>query len=331
MECSARRRGRRRFAGVVAAVAAVVLMAVAAPAVAAPHASGVTADDGARVVAVEQVAPRQVDLAIDSPALGTTAKVRLLTPDGWGQRLGRSWPELWLLHGCCNDYTAWTAASDVASIGALRHVLVVMPEAGRTGFYSDWKGGTPGWERFHLQEVRQIVERGYGGSGRRAVAGLSMGGFGALSYAARHPGMFRAAASYSGVVDTTYPDGGVANVQQIVTGEGADPAALWGDPVADASVWAAHNPYDLAGRLRGIPTFLSCGNGEPGPLDPPGTGFNDFEHLFSLENQALADRLHDLGAAHLTTDFYGPGTHSAAYWQRELHRSLPMLLRAIGA
>ena len=46
----------------------------------------VTAVDGAHVVAEQQVAPRQVDLTIASPALGTTAKVRLLTPDGWGTR-----------------------------------------------------------------------------------------------------------------------------------------------------------------------------------------------------------------------------------------------------
>ena len=133
--------------------------------------------------------------------------MRLLTPVGWDDRRpGQRWPVLYLLHGCCGDYTSWTSLTDVASITALRDVLVVMPEAGNTGFYSNWwnagAGGPPAWETFHLREVRQILERGYGAGHRRVVAGLSMGGFGALSYAARNPGMFRATAAYSGVVDT---------------------------------------------------------------------------------------------------------------------------------
>ncbi len=133
------------------------------------------------VVAEEQVAPRQVDLSISSPALDAVEKVRLLTPDGWAERrAGQRWPVLYLLHGCCGDYTSWTGLTDVASIPALHDVLVVMPEAGDTGFYSDWwnhgEGGPPAWETFHLREVRGILEHGYGAGSRRVVAGLSMGG-----------------------------------------------------------------------------------------------------------------------------------------------------------
>ncbi|GAA2758761.1 alpha/beta hydrolase [Actinopolymorpha rutila] len=288
---------------------------------------------GARVVDEEQVAPRQVDLTIDSPALGTTAKVRLLTPDGWEHRSpGQHWPVLYLLHGCCGDYTSWTALTDVATIPGLRNVLVVMPEAGNVGFYSDWynagQAGPPAWERFHLTEVRRIVERDYGAGNRRVVAGLSMGGFGALSYAGRHPGMFRAAASDSGVVDTRYTPGATQFVLDLAGGYVDDPLRLWGDPRAQASVWAAHNPADLVPRLRHLPLYLSCGNGQAGPLDPPGRT-SAYETLFESENRVLADRLRQAGAHQLETHFYGPGTHSWPYWQRELHRSLPMLLDAL--
>jgi diacylglycerol O-acyltransferase / trehalose O-mycolyltransferase len=287
----------------------------------------------ARVVAEEQVAPRQVDLTISSPALGTEEKVRLLTPVGWDDRRpGQRWPVFYLLHGCCGDYTSWTSRTDVASIPALRDVLVVMPEAGDTGFYSDWwnagAGGPPAWESFHLREVRQILERGYGAGHRRVVAGLSMGGFGALSYAARHPGMFRATAAYSGVVDTVHTPGASDLVLQIAGRYVPDPLALWGDPRAQAHIWAAHNPVDLALRLRHLPVYLSCGNGEAGPFDPPGST-NDLEKLLESENVLLAERLNRMGARHLVTHFYGPGTHSWPYWERELHRSLPMLLDAL--
>ena len=69
-----------------------------------------------------------------------------------------------------------------------------MPEAGQVGFYSDWRarsGGPSRWETFHLTELRQLLERDWRAGNRRVVAGLSMGGLGAMAYAARHPGMFR--------------------------------------------------------------------------------------------------------------------------------------------
>ncbi|HEY6740640.1 MAG TPA: alpha/beta hydrolase family protein [Actinopolymorphaceae bacterium] len=281
------------------------------------------------VVAEERVGPRQVDLIIESPALDDLGKVRLLTPDGWDQRRrGQRWPVLYLLHGCCGDYTSWTTLADVQSIPQLRNVLVVMPEAGDVGFYSNWQDG-PAWETFHLREVRSIVERSYGAGSRRVVAGLSMGGFGALTYAARHPGMFRAAASYSGVVDTRNVPGATQFVLDLVGRYVPDPLALWGSPTEDTRVWAAHNPVDLARRLRHLPVFLSCGDGTTGPLDPPDRT-SELETLLLAENDLLATRLRESGARKLVTDFYGPGTHSWPYWERELKRSLPLLMDALG-
>lgn len=304
-----------------------------APGAAAPRMHRASATDHATVVAEEQVAPRQVDLTISSPALGTTSKVRLLTPTGWEHRRpGQRWPVLYLLHGCCGDYTSWTSLTDVATIPSLQGVLVVMPEAGNTGWYSDWwnygHGGAPAWETFHLTEVRGILEHGYGAGHKRVVAGLSMGGFGAMVYAARHPGMFRAAASYSGVVDNRHTPDAAETILGFVRGYHLDPLALWGDSAAQADIWAAHNPVDLAPRLRHIPLFLSTGNGENGPLDPPGVS-GGIEVLIHQENLLLAQRLNDVGARHVVTDFYGPGTHAWAYWERELHRSLPLLLGAL--
>jgi S-formylglutathione hydrolase FrmB len=137
-----------------------------------------------------------MDLTVESPALGRTAKVRLLTPDGWEQRRsGDRWPVLYLLHGCCDTYESWTLQTDVEELAQLRDVLVVMPEAGPAGWYSDWwnhgAGGPPAWETFHTRELRRVLEHDYGAGQKRVIAGLSMGGFGALSYAARNPGMFR--------------------------------------------------------------------------------------------------------------------------------------------
>jgi diacylglycerol O-acyltransferase / trehalose O-mycolyltransferase len=275
--------------------------------------SAPSADDGAAVVKRVQVAPRLVDLTIRSPALGTTARVRLLTPDGW--RAGRTWPVLYLLHGCCDTYDSWTRETDLARIPALRSVLVVMPEGGAVGFYSDWRGGRPGWETFHLVELRRILERGYGAGRRRAIAGLSMGGLGAMAYVARHRGMFAAAASYSGVL---HPLADARWLLGLFAAHTPDPQAIWGDPVRDRARWTAHDPTALAGRLRGVRLFVSSGNGPRDPIEARVFG----------ESRAFVGRLRRLHIP-VRADFYGAGRHDWPYWQRELHRSLPMLLGAI--
>jgi diacylglycerol O-acyltransferase / trehalose O-mycolyltransferase len=285
------------------------------------------AADGAAVVAERQVAPRIVDLTVQSPALGGTAKVRLLTPDGWSARHGRRhWPTLYLLHGCCDTYASWTRETDIGELPALRKVLVVMPEAGAVGFYSNWRGGAkPAWETYHLGEVREILERGYGAGTRRAVAGISMGGLGAMDYAARHPGLFRAAASYSGLL---HPLEDVRFYLSLFSAHTDDPLDIWGDPSRQRRVWAAHDPTELAGRLRGTRLFVSAGDGRPGPFEQPGQPEDVVETTVHREGRAFAGRL-QRGHIPFEADFYGHGFHNWPYWEREFKRSLPLLLSAL--
>jgi diacylglycerol O-acyltransferase/trehalose O-mycolyltransferase len=214
---------------------------------------------------------------------------------------------------------------------------VVMPEAGQVGFYSDWhnggRGGPPRWETFHPSELRRLLERDWRASTRRAVAGVSMGGLGAITYAPRHPGMFRAAASYSGLLHTRYEGGPIPGpqfVQNLLRAYDEDPDALWGDPDRQATVWAAHDPYDLAPELRGVELFVSVGNGGLGPLERPTTTAQaqQIEPALLPQNTAFVERLRQLGIP-VRFDAYGPGTHVWPYWQRELHRSLPQLLGAL--
>jgi diacylglycerol O-acyltransferase / trehalose O-mycolyltransferase len=322
---------RRRVAALVVLVACVAAACGSGhesrPRTGVPH-----ADDGAAVVAQTQVERRIVDLVIRSPAIGERARVRLLTPEGWsGRHPGRTWPVLYLLHGCCDTYDSWTRETDLARIAALRKVLVVMPTAGEVGFYSNWlnhgRRGPPAWETFHLVELRQILERGYGAGRRRAIAGLSMGGLGAMVYAARDRGMFRAAASYSGLL---HPLGDTRWMLGLFAAQALDPLAIWGDPAENRAQWAAHDPTELAGQLRGVRLFVASGNGEPGPYESSGARRDRIEATTYRESRAFAARLRSLRIP-LRTDFYGAGVHNWPYWQRELHRSLPLLLRAIHA
>jgi S-formylglutathione hydrolase FrmB len=274
----------------------------------------------ATVVGERKVAPRIVDLEIRSPALGATAHVRLLTPDGWNKGRGR-WPVLYLLHGCCDTYVSWTRSTDIERWSQLRRVLVVMPEGGDVGFYSDWKSG-PAWETFHLTDLRRLLERDYGAGTRRAIAGLSMGGLGAMDYAAREPHLFRGAASFSGLLHPLgYPDW----LLGLFASYTPDPLAIWGDPETNRQTWAEHDPSELAGELRGVGLFVSAGNGRPGPLDLEGQVRDPTEAGVLRQSRAFATRLREEGIG-ARIDFYGAGTHSWPYWQRELRRALPTLL-----
>jgi diacylglycerol O-acyltransferase / trehalose O-mycolyltransferase len=287
--------------------------------------------DRATVVDDRPVASRVRDLTIRSPALRGQARVRLLTPAGWSRRRGsRRWPVLYLLHGCCDTYDSWTRETAVERMRGLRDVLVVMPDGGRVGFYSDWRGGNgdpgPRWETFHLRELRTILERDYRAGPRRVVAGLSMGGLGAMGYTARNAGLFRAAASFSGLL---HPLGDPQSVFALLGAFTPDPLALWGDARRDRDVWARHDPTELATRLRGTPLFVSSGDGRLGRLDEPGRRRDPVEQIVRKQSRSFVQRLRELGLE-VTADFYGAGTHTWPYWERGLRRALPMLRAALG-
>jgi S-formylglutathione hydrolase FrmB len=313
---------RKRW--VWAAGAAIVAVVVVVVAVVVLRGRAATSEHtgGAQVVAREQVGERAQDLTVRSPALGSTTPVRVLLPQGWTPGSG-PWP---VLHGCCRpNHLVWVDEGGAQRLTSGLRAIVVIPDGGQVGFYSDWLRG-PKWETYHIKELIPLIEAEFGAGPQRAIAGLSMGGLGAMAYAARHPGMFQAAASYSGVLDTT---GDRSATRDLVRRNGEDPDALWGDPVTNKDVWDSYNPTALAGRLKDVRLYVSCGDGRPGPLDPPGASA-DFEDALLDQARDFTERAEQAGAR-ITTDFYGAGTHSFPYWERALERSLPMLREAIGA
>ena len=131
--------------------------------------------------------------------------VRVILPGGYDA--SQTYPVLYLLHGAGGSYQEWTQNTDIVSFTSAYRVIVAMPDSGHNadaGWYADWIDGSRHWESFHINDVIPYVEATYHGNGKRAIAGLSMGGYGAMYYAAAHPGEFKAAAEFSGAVDITY-------------------------------------------------------------------------------------------------------------------------------
>jgi diacylglycerol O-acyltransferase / trehalose O-mycolyltransferase len=274
---------------------------------------------GLRVVHEQQIDPRLQEWTVRTRALPGETRVRVLLPTGYGRHPRRRYPVLYLLHGCCDDYRAWTTHGDAEAITAGFPLIVVMPDGGRMGWYTDWyRAGRriqPEWETYHVRELIPWVDgrfRTIRGRGGRAIAGLSMGGFGALSYAGRHPGLFAAAASFSGALEI-------------------GSAAAWGSRSAHPARWRAHLPIELAPHLRSLALIeLRSGNGRPGPLDEPGLSEDckacRLERLVYPMNVRLHNRLRRLGIRHVWDD-YGPGTHVWPYWERDLRETLADLMK----
>ncbi|WP_046733082.1 alpha/beta hydrolase [Streptomyces humi] len=278
-----------------------------------------------RARAATWLGPRTLDVSVASAALGRSAPVRLILPSSFDDRPGPTYPVLYLLHGAHDDYTSWTRETDIEAFTADRDLIVAMPDAGPTGIPTVWRDGTD-YEAFQLQEVPALLARDYRASGVRAVAGVSTGGYGAMAHAARHPGAFTAAASYSGILDTTAP--GVPPVfDAILARENLAFLSVWGNPVLDLPTWRDFDPQARAAGLRGTGLYVSNGSGVIG-------GSGDL-YPEALES-ALWPSAHSFTATlallgiPVTTHYYSGGAHSWDYWRREFTSSWPLLAGALG-
>ncbi len=290
------------------------------------------ADHGIEVLGSQRIDSRLIDLTLSTPALARPTHVRVLLPTGYRKEKPRRYPVLYLLHGSFDDYRSWTDKGAAESITARRRLIVVMPDGGQGGWYTNWvnrgQGGPPEWETFHIGQLIPWIDdryRVFASRGERAIAGLSMGGFGAMSYPARHPGLFSWAGSFSGAVDIVnyLPVAAIIGIE--APADGGLPGDQFGDRVVDEANWRAHNPWDLAANLRKMKLVIDTGNGQPGPYDPPTTVFDPIENGVHAMSLSLHERLLSLGIPHIWND-YGPGTHSWPYWQRDLSEAMPSVM-----
>lgn len=283
--------------------------------------------------------PRCLELAVPVPT-GLKVpdnRVRVLLPRGYDAKRKPGYPVLVLLHPAEASYKGWTTHTDVLGLTEALDVIVVMPDGGGgeatsvAGWYSDWKDGSRQWASFHMGAVVPWIDATFNsaGAGHRAIAGPSMGGFGAMSYSARYPGTFAAAAAFSGAVDTMY----LAPASGPVFGAAGVSDGVWGSQVLDEATWRAHNPVDLAARLRGMTLLIASGNGVPGGAHADediaaGPASLFVEHSTYQLSLSLGRELDELGIAH-TDLYYGPGAHTWGYWRDDLSWALPQLLARI--
>jgi S-formylglutathione hydrolase FrmB len=267
-----------------------------------------------------------LELTIATPAFSAPAKVQVFLPVGYDAEPNRRWPVTYYLHGMQGDekrFKPWYGdlIKDFPSI-------VVAPDGGQGGFYSDWynggAGGPPMYETYDIDQLIPLIDgrfRTIAHRRGRVVIGESMGGYGVMTLAARHPDVFAAAASLSGAVDSNHY-GAIALISAGPPIQGGEPNAIYGPRATEEIRWHGHNPTDLADNLRSLALQVRTANGVPNP----GIGENPASadgascvveggvHMASVN---FHDALAALHIPHLYTD-YGPGCHTKGNFVREL-------------
>ena len=246
-----------------------------------------------------------------SETLGLSTSMTVILPQGTTRQIGMTGgerdgtPVLYLLHGLSDDDTIWTRRTSIERYAAPLGLAVVMPQVHQS-FYSNEVHGLPFWS-FLTEELPRLVSQFFNVSTRREdtfVAGLSMGGYGAMKWALREPWRFGAAASLSGAVAVSHPseqakrnDPQFAALMQRVFGDGPTDGTT--DDVLH--LMSRADPENLP------PLYVACGT-------------DDFLYPSNL---ALIDAATANGVP-LTLDL-GPGDHDWDYWDAKIQDVLAWL------
>lgn len=357
-----RRRQARPWAGggffaLVAAsslVASVLLPATAARAQACPGCSAVLGSgEGITVLSETQADARLLELQVTSAAVAGTLNIWVLLPTNYDATT--RYPVLYLLHGTSGTASDWVRNGNAEQASLGKPLIIVMPDVSLNDSGGSWctnwvdqSTGAANWETFHVDELIPWIDANLptiANRQGRAIAGLSMGGFCSMSYAARHPDLFETAAAYSGAPDIAYDPEAELGAIAIINGtevglDHVSPESIFGNPATDQVNWQAHDPATLAENLAHTDLLLYNGNGDPGPYDPnpvtsPSSVAANFpseglEWLIGQDNQLFHNRL---DALHIPSfwDDYGPGTHTWPYWTHDFADSLPRIMDAFAA
>ncbi|HTY63575.1 MAG TPA: alpha/beta hydrolase family protein [Acidobacteriota bacterium] len=212
--------------------------------------------------------------SFESQMLGAQERYSIFLPPSFSKDAARTYPVIYFLHGLNNDETSWT----VDRYGNIQNVLdqmigakkipelIMVHPRGDSSFYCNYLDGSKRYEDLITQELINYMETNYRaarGRENRAIAGTSMGGYGALKIAMKYPDRYAAVVGQSPIL---FP--------------GSNPLALseeakasrfysffinmlkpiFGDPVRQ-DLWDANNPLVLAKnrKLDGLKIYFDYG------------------------------------------------------------------------
>lgn len=147
-------------------------------------------------------------LEVESASMHKILKAPVVLPDSYESN-GKQYPVIYLLHGGQGSYRDWLSKTAdkllLYKLADQYQVIIVTPEGSPNSYYFDSPvDKTSQYETFITKEVVEKVDAAYRtirDRKGRVIAGLSMGGHGAMYLSARHPGLYCVAGSMSGVMD----------------------------------------------------------------------------------------------------------------------------------
>ncbi len=255
-----------------------------------------------------------------SEAMGREMRYSIYLPDGYRAGEQQLYPVIYLLHGLGGSERDWPnvgragkTADRLIAAGRLRPSVIVMPD-GEDGWYVDSAsyGGPGNYETYIQRDLQGHVESAYGVGGdrsRRAIAGLSMGGYGAVRLAVKFPERYAAAVSLSGAIVTNGTPDRPVTKQQIKLFRGA-----FGTPF-DVEVFNERNIFAFLDRLEAAPKerrpriLLTVGDDDYFKLYK-----GAFATFLALKERKLPHELR-------VTD----GNHNWKLWARELETALTFI------
>ncbi len=248
-------------------------------------------------------------VSLPSKILVRTVSYCVLLPPSYDAEKTRRYPILYLLHGLGdNDQFlihsgGMNLVEDLWEQHELGEFLIVTPAAGAS-FYINSHDGKRRYEDFFLQEFMPGVEKRYraqAGRDSRGIAGISMGGYGALHIAFRHPQLFAAVGAHSAALIEKLPNISAQNSRQMsrlrVLGD------AFGSPF-DPTFWNQNDPVTIArtAKLAGLKIYFDCGSEDDYGFDA---------------GAAALDKL--LTSRHIPHEFHlYPGGHNWGYFAEHL-------------
>lgn len=259
----------------------------------------------------------------------------------------RRYPVIYLLHGFMQNYTVWGRNLGAAALAReLGDVILVMPDGGNS-WYVDYAESHNGqinqWESYLMEDLIPDVEQRFRVISRRegrAVAGLSMGGYGAVMLGLRHPDQFVSVASTSGGL-------GFARDRADALEEG-DPPRLTTAPQLPEHLATAQQTIadiiDVEGfetQEERTPSGIAFVNAEQARAYDPFTLIYEVPraelphfHIDAGTSDRLLQVAHELAQTLILNGIpvsymQREGGHDAAYWRRSVQHFLPVQLRVI--
>ena len=267
------------------------------------------------LLAIASSAPAQTVTAgrleaiqFESKLIGRALPYDVVLPADYDNSRTTRYPVLFLLHGLTGHHSDWTTRTNVADYAARYRLIVVTPE-GNDGWYTDSAGvAADKYESYMLKELIPDIEKRYRtiqARYGRAIAGLSMGGYGALKLGLKFPATFAFAGSMSGAFS------GPAWTESDLKDPGAmrdSVLSVFG--AAGSDTRKANDIFRIVrdlpvARISSLPYFyLDCGT----------------EDALFADNQQFAALLREKKIPHEYREL--PGGHSWSYWDQQVEEVL---------